>query len=177
MHLYVSNRRALGVQRQHLFLYARDVSLALLHHCRLEIALPVTWNLQHLRQRIPCPAHPALSLVALLLSVPGFVLYLIVPYNPILHHLSFLYLSSMGKIFLARGLLSHEWYYLWLQSEGMDIPLPVIETDTDVQWAESCIRSREDHPEYYPAEGITCKPYRKKRGNQSKQSHRCKAVL
>ena len=61
--------------------------------------------------------------------------------------------------------------------KGTDILLPMIETDTDVQWAESCIRSREDHPEYYPAEGITCKPYRKKRGNQSKQSHRCKAVL
>ena len=31
-----------------------------------------------------------------------------------------------------------------------DIFLPMIETDTDIQWVEGCIKSREEHPEYYP---------------------------
>ena len=38
--------------------------------------------------------------------------------------------------------------------KGTDILLPMIETDTDVQWVESCIRSREYHPEDYPDEDI-----------------------
>lgn len=41
MGLYVSYRHALGVQCQYLFLYARDIPLALLHDCWLELALPV----------------------------------------------------------------------------------------------------------------------------------------
>ena len=35
-----------------------------------------------------------------------------------------------------------------------DIFLPMIETETDIQWVESCIRSREEHPENYPDEDI-----------------------
>ena len=46
MSLYVSHRHALGVQSQYLFLYARDISLVILHYDRLELALPVTGNFQ-----------------------------------------------------------------------------------------------------------------------------------
>lgn len=35
-----------------------------------------------------------------------------------------------------------------------DIFLPMIETDTDIQWVEGCIKNREDHPEYYPDEDV-----------------------
>lgn len=35
-----------------------------------------------------------------------------------------------------------------------DIFLPMIETDTDIQWVEGCIKSREEHPEYYPDEDV-----------------------
>ena len=35
-----------------------------------------------------------------------------------------------------------------------DISLPMIETDTDIQWVEGCIKSREEHPEYYPDEDV-----------------------
>lgn len=38
--------------------------------------------------------------------------------------------------------------------KATDIFLPMIETDTDIQWVESCIRSREEHPENYPDEDI-----------------------
>lgn len=35
-----------------------------------------------------------------------------------------------------------------------DTVLPMIETDTDIQWVEGCIKSREEHPEYYPDEDV-----------------------
>lgn len=35
-----------------------------------------------------------------------------------------------------------------------DIFLPMIETDTDIQWVEGCIRERQEHPENYPGEDI-----------------------
>lgn len=35
-----------------------------------------------------------------------------------------------------------------------DIILPMIETDTDTQLVEGCIKDREQHPEKYPDENI-----------------------
>lgn len=35
-----------------------------------------------------------------------------------------------------------------------DIFLPMIETDTDIQWVEGCIKDREEHPEKYPDEDV-----------------------
>ena len=42
----------------------------------------------------------------------------------------------------------------YVRVKDTNIILPVIESDTDIQWVESCIRSREEHPENYPDEDI-----------------------
>lgn len=42
----------------------------------------------------------------------------------------------------------------YCQVKDTDIFLPMIETDTDIQWVEGCIKSREEHPEYYPDEDV-----------------------
>ena len=38
--------------------------------------------------------------------------------------------------------------------KATDIFLPMIETDTDIQWVEGCIKDREQHPEKYQDEDI-----------------------
>lgn len=42
----------------------------------------------------------------------------------------------------------------YVRVKGTDIILPVIETETDIQWVEGCIKDREEHPEKYPDEDI-----------------------
>ena len=32
--------------------------------------------------------------------------------------------------------------------------LPMVETMSDIKWVKLCIKSREEHPEYYPEEDI-----------------------
>ncbi|WP_457789663.1 hypothetical protein [Anaeromassilibacillus sp. SJQ-5] len=38
--------------------------------------------------------------------------------------------------------------------QGTDECIPMIETETDIQWVKGCIRDREEHPEYYPDEDV-----------------------
>ena len=38
--------------------------------------------------------------------------------------------------------------------QGTNEHIPMIETETDIQWVKGCIRDREEHPEHYPDEDV-----------------------
>lgn len=42
----------------------------------------------------------------------------------------------------------------YCQIKGTDVFLPMMETQSDIQWVEGCIKDREEHPEKYPGEDI-----------------------
>ena len=42
----------------------------------------------------------------------------------------------------------------YVRVKDTSIILPVIETETDIQWVEGCIKDREEHPEKYPDEDL-----------------------
>ena len=43
----------------------------------------------------------------------------------------------------------------YISINGLDSFLPMMEAGTDIEWVESCIRSRKEHPENYSGEDIS----------------------